>query len=75
MFSGIIEEMGAISILNKGLAGTRLTIIASTIMGDLTVGASVSVNGACLTVAARADHDLSVDVSPETLHVTTLGRL
>ncbi|MBA2486222.1 MAG: riboflavin synthase [Nitrospira sp.] len=75
MFSGSIEEMGAISILNKGLAGTRLTIIASTIMGDLTIGASVSVNGACLTVAARTDHDLSVDVSPETLHVTTLGSL
>lgn len=75
MFSGLVEEMGAISLLNKSLAGTRLTIIASTIMGDLTVGASVSVNGACLTVAARTDHDFSVDVSPETLHVTTLGSL
>ena len=47
MFSGIVEEMGAVSILNKGLAGTRLTIMASTIMTDLTIGASVSVNGAC----------------------------
>ena len=75
MFSGIVEEMGAVSVLNKGLAGTRLTIIASTIMGDLTIGASVSVNGTCLTVVARTDHDFSVDVSPETLHVTTLGSL
>ena len=49
MFSGIVEEMGAVSVLNKGLAGTRLTIIASTIMSDLTIGASVSVNGTCLT--------------------------
>ena len=47
MFSGIVEEMGAASVLNKGLAGTRLTIIASTIMSDLTIGASVSVNGTC----------------------------
>ena len=39
MFSGIVEEMGAVSVLNKGLAGTRLTIIASTIMSDLTIGA------------------------------------
>lgn len=75
MFSGIVEEMGAISILNKSLAGTRLTIIASAIMGDLTIGASVSVNGTCLTVAARTDQDFSVDVSPETLQVTTLGSL
>jgi riboflavin synthase len=75
MFSGIVEEMGAISILNKSLAGTRLTIIAATIMGDLPIGASVSVNGACLTVVARTDQDFSVDVSPETLQVTTLGSL
>ncbi|MDR4479114.1 MAG: riboflavin synthase [Nitrospira sp.] len=73
MFSGIVEEMGAVSILNRGLAGTRFTIIASTIMSDLTIGASVSVNGTCLTVVARTDHDFSVDVSPETLQVTTLG--
>jgi len=75
LFSGIVEEMGAISTMNKGLAGTRLTILASTIMGDLTIGASVSVNGTCLTVVARTDHDFCVDVSPETLHVTTLGSL
>jgi riboflavin synthase len=75
MFSGIVEEMGAISILNKSLAGTRLTIIAATIMGDLPIGASVSVNGTCLTVVARTDQDFSVDVSPETLQVTTLGSL
>lgn len=75
MFSGIVEEMGAVTTLNKGMAGTRLTIMASTVMGDLAVGASVSVNGACLTVAAKTDHDFSVDVSPETLRVTTLGNL
>ena len=75
MFSGIVEEMGAISVLNKSLAGTRLTIIAATIMGDLAIGASVSVNGTCLTVAARTQQDFSVDVSPETLQVTTLGSL
>jgi riboflavin synthase len=75
MFSGLIEEMGAISILNKSLAGTRLTIIALTIMDDLAIGASVSVNGTCLTVVARTTQDFSVDVSPETLQVTTLGSL
>lgn len=75
MFSGIVEEMGAVTALNKGLAGTRLTIMASTVMSDLAIGASVSVNATCLTVVARSDHDFSVDVSPETLRVTTLGTL
>jgi riboflavin synthase len=75
MFGGLIEEMGAVSVLNKSLAGTRLTIIASKVMEDLAVGASVSVNGTCLTVVTRTDQDFSVDVSPETLQVTTLGNL
>lgn len=75
MFGGLIEEMGAVSVLNRSLAGTRLTIIASKVMEDLAVGASVSVNGTCLTVVARTDQDFSVDVSPETLQVTTLGNL
>ena len=75
MFSGIVEEMGAISILNKSLAGTRLTIMASTILSDLVIGASVSVNGTCLTVTARTELNFSVDVSPETLQITTLGSL
>ena len=35
MFSGIVEEMGAVSVLNKSMAGTRLTIIAATVMGEL----------------------------------------
>jgi riboflavin synthase len=75
MFGGLIEEMGAVSVLDKSLAGTRLTIIASKVMEDLAVGASVSVNGTCLTVVTRTDQDFSVDVSPETLQVTTLGNL
>lgn len=73
MFTGIVEEMGAITNLGKTLAGTRLTILASTVMGDLKVGDSVSVNGICLTVVSRSERDFSVEVSPETLSVTTLG--
>ena len=73
MFSGIVEEMGAITVLKKTLAGTRLTILASTVMDDLKIGDSVSVNGICLTVVSRSERDFSVEVSPETLSVTTLG--
>lgn len=75
MFTGIVEEMGVVMGLEKNLAGARLTLLAKTIMTDLTEGASVSVNGACLTVVAKGERDFSVDLSPETLLVTTLGRL
>jgi len=75
MFTGIVEEMGAIRSVDKSLAGTRMTILATAVMGDLKVGDSVSVNGACLTVADREEAWFAVEVSPETLTVTTLGRL
>ncbi len=73
MFTGIIEEMGAIASQEKTLAGTRFSILASTVMGDLKIGDSVSVNGTCLTVVSRSERDFSVEVSPETLSVTTLN--
>lgn len=75
MFTGIVEEMGAVTSMERTLAGTRMTILASTVMGDLKIGDSVSVNGTCLTVVAKGERDFVVDVSPETLSVTTLGRL
>lgn len=75
MFTGIVEEMGAVTAVTKGLGGTRLTIMAAMVMNDLKLGASISVNGACLTVVARGETDFSVDVSPETLSVTTAGTL
>jgi len=75
MFTGIVEEMGAITSMDRTLAGTRVTILASTVMGDLKIGDSVCVNGICLTVVSKDDRDFSVEVSPETLSVTTLGLL
>ena len=75
MFSGIVEEMGVIKSLVRGLAGARLSILASTVLKDLQPGASVSVSGACLTAAEVGEADFSVDVSVETLGVTTLGTL
>ncbi len=73
MFTGIVEEMGAIASLEKTLVGTKLTILASIVMGDLKIGDSVSVNGVCLTAISIGERDFSVEVSPETLAVTTLG--
>ena len=75
MFTGIVEEMGAVKALDTNLAGVRLSILAAAVMDDLPVGASVSVNGACLTVVTAGDREFAVDVSTETLSVTALGRL
>lgn len=73
MFTGIVEEMGAVVSVEKTLKGARLTVLASIVMDDLKIGDSVSVNGVCLTAVSIGKSDFSVDVSPETLAVTTLG--
>jgi riboflavin synthase len=75
MFTGIVEEIGAVTSLEQTLGGVRLTILASTVLADLKLGDSVSINGACLTVVAQNERSFAVEVSPETLSVTTLGRL
>jgi riboflavin synthase len=75
VFAGIVEEMGAVKSLDKTLSGARLTILAKLVMDDLPIGASISVNGACLTVIKRDEKEFSADVSPETLAVTNLGKL
>ncbi len=75
MFSGIVEEMGVVKSLVPGLAGARLSILAGTVLKDLQLGESVSVSGACLTATEVGETDFAVDVSVETLDVTTLGTL
>jgi riboflavin synthase len=44
-------------------------------MSDLKIGDSVSINGTCLTVVTKGERDFAVEISPETLSVTTLGHL
>lgn len=73
MFSGIVEEMGALKTIEKGLGGARLSILASTVLQDLKIGESISVSGTCLTVTGIDAQDFSVDISSETLNRTTLG--
>lgn len=75
MFTGIVEEMGVVKAVERTLAGARLAVLASTVMDDLGVGDSVSVNGACLTVVSRDEREFTVDVSTETLSVTSLSSL
>jgi riboflavin synthase len=71
MFTGIVEELGSVAALD----GVRLLIACSAVREDSGVGASVAVNGVCLTVVEAAGGCLSFDLSEETLRRTALGRL
>lgn len=75
MFTGIIEEMGVVKAVVKAARGSGLTILAKTVLEGLAIGDSVTVNGACLTVVGSDSQQFQVDVSPETVKVTTLGTL
>lgn len=71
MFTGIIEEIGAVS----RRSGAELAILAEKVLDGLKEGDSVAVNGACLTVVAFFPKGFVAQVSPETYSRTTLGRL
>ena len=67
--------MGVIQEMNHKVHPVQITVLAKAVLKDLSVGDSISVNGVCLTVGARQGNDFCVDVSSETLNVTTLGSL
>jgi len=71
MFTGIVEELGAVDRLEGG----RLTVAARQVLSDLAPGASIAVNGVCLTAVEIAGGAFSADLSPETLSRTNLGDL
>ena len=72
MFTGIIETTGIIEKADVTPANTRLTINAPRLgLHNIAIGDSVSVGGCCLTVVAKSPETFSVDVSNETLSMTT----
>lgn len=75
MFTGIVEEIGAVERVEPLAAGARLRIECRRAVEDAVEGASVAVNGACLTITAFDARSFAADVSPETLDRTTLGAL
>ena len=75
MFTGIIEEMGVVKTAAQAPSGSGLTILAKRVLEGLTIGDSVTVNGACLTVVGFDTAQFRVDVSSETAKVTTLGKV
>ena len=77
MFTGIVEELGKVEHLDLGETSARLTLRGPLVTSDAVHGASISVNGVCLTVIdpeVRGD-TFTVDVMAETLSRTGLGDL
>ena len=71
MFTGIIEEIGKISLIQP----TRLTVKAAKTLEGTELGSSIAVNGICLTVTDFTADSFSVGIQPETLRRTSLGHL
>lgn len=76
MFTGIVQAVGRIVAVEPRGGDCRLRLDTTGIAVErLALGASLAVSGVCLTVTARAGSEVSLDVSRETLDLTTLGRL
>jgi riboflavin synthase len=75
LFTGIIEELGAVRALKRRGDGARITVAARVVLEDTREGDSLAVNGVCLTALGLTADSFAADVSGETLHRTTLGRL
>jgi riboflavin synthase len=73
MFTGIVQEIGEIKECNKTSPGKSIEIYAtSSFTENLQKGASVSVNGVCLTVVSSNNKSMIFDVIKETLRITNL---
>lgn len=71
MFTGIVEEIGKVSLIQPN----RLTVKAAKALEGIELGASIAVNGICLTVTEFTKDSFSVGIQPETLRRTNIGHL
>lgn len=75
MFTGIVEEVGAIKNIKRGQHSAILTIQAKTVLEETRIGDSIAVNGICLTVTRLFPDGFSADVMHETLNRSSLAGL
>jgi len=75
MFTGIVEELGTVAGIEHGPASAVLRIEGPLVVSDATHGASIAVNGVCLTVTEHDATGFTVDVMAETLERSSLGAL
>lgn len=76
MFTGIVEELGALDSIQLNGDSARLRIRGPLVTSDVAHGDSIAVNGVCLTVTGwRPGEYFDADVMAETLDRTALGAL
>ena len=75
MFSGIIEEVGAIKSIDNLSQSKKITITCQKVFKDVSIGDSIAVNGVCLTATSINDNEFDVDVIHETLERSNLNDL
>jgi riboflavin synthase len=73
MFTGIVEELGRIRSITPNADGARVEIDAKTVLDDAVIGASIAVNGCCVTVVEIGTGWWAADAVTETLRRTTFG--
>ncbi|MGH3319128.1 MAG: riboflavin synthase [Streptosporangiaceae bacterium] len=75
MFTGIVEELGEVAARELNGDGALLSVRGGSVLADLRPGASIAVDGVCLTVVEVGDGHFVADVIGETLARTALGAL
>jgi riboflavin synthase len=75
MFTGLIEDVGTIESLRFNKKSAVLNVKTRLSLRSMELGASIAINGACLTLVKKAKSSFTVDVSPETLKRTSLAVL
>ncbi len=76
MFTGIVEELGKVDSFEPNAAGgARMRVRCETVLSDANEGASIAVNGVCLTALALDGSSFAADLAPETLRRSNLGDL
>ena len=75
MFTGIVEELGTVESVVNRAAGARIKIRCAIVTADASEGASIAVNGVCLTAVDVRPDAFSADIAPETLRRSNLGAL
>ena len=75
MFTGLIQAIGQVSVIERQESSARVVISNSEITSQIAQGDSVSVNGVCLTVVSFDKTNFAVDVMVQTLNLTTTGSL
>ena len=74
MFTGLIETIGSVKKFHQTGEFYTLTIEAENFSGELKIGQSVSVSGACLTVTRNTAKDFDVEMMKETFKRTWFGK-